>query len=101
MASMKSIRGRGQDQARASKVAGNPSGSGTSADAFARRLSVEEIHALTNRPWFLPRSRRSSTWNEAAAEEVGRWPAENCAHLKRKGFSDRRLAIPAGATETP
>jgi carbamoyl-phosphate synthase large subunit len=71
------------------------------AEAFRRGLAVDEAHALTKiDPWFLTAVRDLV----ADEEELRAHPARladpaSLRALKRRGFSDRRLAALAGLTE--
>jgi len=70
-------------------------------DAFAMGLSIDEVHALTRiDPWFLAQIREIV---EIELELEKRTPAEidrdTLLWLKKKGFSDRRLAWLLDTTE--
>ncbi|MEW6689414.1 MAG: carbamoyl-phosphate synthase large subunit [Pseudomonadota bacterium] len=64
-------------------------------DAFENGFSLEEVHALTRiDPWFLAQIREivqiEMELDDQRLEDVGK---EKLFELKRKGFSDRRLAF--------
>jgi carbamoyl-phosphate synthase large subunit len=72
------------------------------ADGFRAGLALEELHELTAiDPWFLAQI-GDLVAEESALREQGRvdLDVEWLRRLKRKGFSDRRLATLLGSTET-
>ena len=72
-------------------------------DAFENGFTLDEVHRLTHiDPWFLAQIKeivadRDSSVDAETLEQ--RLDAARCAMLKRKGFSDRRLAKLFGTTE--
>jgi carbamoyl-phosphate synthase large subunit len=70
-------------------------------EAFRRGLTVEEAHALTRiDPWFLEAVRDLVADEEAVRAEPARLADAGALRaLKRRGFSDRRLAALSGSTE--
>jgi hypothetical protein len=72
------------------------------ADAFRAGLSREDVYALTRiDPWFLVQIERSRTQRGARSAPAGsaRSTPRACCRLKRKGFSDGRLAELVGTDE--
>src|SRR4051812_43356312 len=71
------------------------------ADAFRFGLSLDEVHALTNIDrWFLVQLQEIVTLEQRiAAEGPGILVASELRPLKRKGFSDRRIADLIGVKE--
>ncbi len=71
------------------------------ADAFRFGWSLEEIHDLSKiDPWFLVQIEELiSIESEVQAQGIDALDAERLRFLKRKGFSDRRLATLLGADE--
>jgi carbamoyl-phosphate synthase large subunit len=70
-------------------------------DAFAQGFSLEEVHALTHiDPWFLAQIKEIVDL-ELQIEKctIGDLDRDTLVQLKRKGFSDRRLAYLLDATE--
>jgi len=63
-------------------------------DAFENGFTLEEVHRLTRiDPWFLAQIREIVALElELDGQELEAIRAENLRELKRKGFSDRRLA---------
>ena len=72
------------------------------ADAFRAGMSVEEVHALSFvDPWFLDQIEELiACEREVAAAGLEGLDAKRLRALKRKGFSDARLAQLAGTNET-
>ena len=64
------------------------------ADAFRAGLDLEEIHGLTSiDPWFLEQIHELIQLEEEVREQgIGGLNKQHVRKLKRKGFSDRRLA---------
>ena len=64
------------------------------ADAFRAGLDLEEMHALTRiDPWFLEQIEELIQLEEEVREQgIGGLNKQRVRKLKRKGFSDRRLA---------
>ncbi|HWQ37362.1 MAG TPA: carbamoyl-phosphate synthase large subunit, partial [Burkholderiales bacterium] len=71
------------------------------ADGFRVGMTVEEAHALTHiDPWFLAQIEDIVREEKAlAGRHLGDLSREQMLALKRKGFSDRRLARLLGATQ--
>jgi carbamoyl-phosphate synthase large subunit len=71
------------------------------ADAFRVGMSLEEIHGISRiDPWFLAQIEDLVlVEQEVRAQGAGALTADRLRFLKRKGFSDRRLASLTGATE--
>jgi len=71
------------------------------ADGFRAGLSVAELHELTAvDPWFLTQIAELVTLEtEVRAGGIAALDAARLRHLKRKGFSDTRLAFLLGSTE--
>ncbi len=70
-------------------------------DAFAQQFTVEEVHALTHiDPWFLVQIKEIVDL-ELRLEKMtlAELDAHSLRQLKRKGFSDRRLAYLLDSTE--
>ena len=72
------------------------------ADAFRAGMSVEEVHALSFvDPWFLDQIEELiACERDVAAAGLEGLDAKRLRALKRKGFSDARLAQLAGTNET-
>ncbi|HVI26622.1 MAG TPA: carbamoyl-phosphate synthase large subunit [Xanthomonadaceae bacterium] len=72
------------------------------ADAFRAGMSVEEVHALSFvDPWFLDQIEELVALEaELAASGLDALDARRLRMLKRKGFSDARLAQLAGTSES-
>ncbi|MGY6630850.1 MAG: carbamoyl-phosphate synthase large subunit [Wenzhouxiangella sp.] len=72
------------------------------AEAFRRGLTFEEIHRLTRiDPWFLDQIAELVEIERAVSEHgVAEFTAERLLELKRKGFSDLRLAELTGVEES-
>ena len=70
-------------------------------DAFENGFTLEEVHRLTKiDPWFLDQIKRDRRAGDGARRpETGRLFKEDLSELKRKGFSDRRLAYLFNTTE--
>ncbi|MEO6137200.1 MAG: carbamoyl-phosphate synthase large subunit [Luteimonas sp.] len=71
-------------------------------DAFRAGMSVEAVHALSFvDPWFLDQIEELVTIEtEVAAAGLDALDARRLRHLKRKGFSDARLAQLTGTSES-
>ncbi len=71
-------------------------------DAFRAGFSLEDVRALTGiDPWFLVQIEELiGLEQEVRAQGVEALDAERLRRLKRKGFSDRRLATLLGVKET-
>ncbi|MEK7717476.1 MAG: carbamoyl-phosphate synthase large subunit [Pseudomonadota bacterium] len=71
------------------------------ADAFRHGMSLEEINALTHiDPWFLAQIQELIQMEADIAKSAKKKPnTERIRSWKRKGFSDRRLAMLLGTTE--
>ena len=70
-------------------------------DAFAQGFTLEEVHALTHiDPWFLAQIEEIVKLElEVEKRTVGDLDRETLRFLKKKGFSDRRLAYLLDITE--
>src|SRR5262245_15656554 len=70
-------------------------------DAFENGLTLEEVHRLTHiDPWFLVQIKEIVDLEMALdGEKIEAIPKEQLLDLKRKGFSDRRLAYLLKSTE--
>jgi len=70
-------------------------------DAFAQGFTLEDVHALTHiDPWFLAQIQEIVQLElEIEKRTLGDLDAETLRLLKRKGFSDRRLAYLLDTTE--
>ena len=70
-------------------------------DAFENGFSIDEVHRLTHiDPWFLAQIKEVvDLETELDDRRLADVDAANLRLLKRKGFSDRRLAYLLGATE--
>ncbi len=71
-------------------------------DAFENGFTLEEVHQLTHiDPWFLDQIKQIVDLEmELDDTELGAIDAARMRSLKRKGFSDRRLAYLFNSTET-
>ena len=71
-------------------------------DAFRAGMSVEAVHALSFvDPWFLDQIEELiAIEQEVAADGLEALDARRLRHLKRKGFSDARLAQLTGTSES-
>jgi carbamoyl-phosphate synthase large subunit len=72
------------------------------ADAFGIGMSLEEMHRLTKiDPWFLAQIEELVKIElDLEKRKLGQIPADELRALKRKGFSDRRIAYLTQCTET-
>ncbi|NUS37484.1 MAG: carbamoyl-phosphate synthase large subunit [Lysobacter sp.] len=72
------------------------------ADAFRARMSVEDVHALSFvDPWFLDQIEELvALESDVAAAGIDTLDARRLRALKRKGFSDARLAQLTGTSES-
>ena len=72
------------------------------ADAFGIGMSLEEMHRLTKiDPWFLSQIEELVKIElDLEKRKLGQIPADELRALKRKGFSDRRIAHLTQCTET-
>jgi carbamoyl-phosphate synthase large subunit len=72
------------------------------ADAFRRAMTIEQVHALTHiDPWFLVQIEDIvQEENALAGLTLSHIDRTMMFRLKRKGFSDQRLAAVLGVTET-
>jgi carbamoyl-phosphate synthase large subunit len=72
------------------------------ADAFRAGMSVEDVHALSFvDPWFLDQLEELvALENDVAAGGIDSLDARGLRNLKRKGFSDARLAQLTGTSES-
>jgi carbamoyl-phosphate synthase large subunit len=72
------------------------------ADAFGIGMSLEEMHRLTKiDPWFLAQIEELVKIElDLENRKLGQIPADELRALKRKGFSDRRIAYLTQCTET-
>ncbi|MYN13248.1 carbamoyl-phosphate synthase large subunit [Pusillimonas sp. TS35] len=70
-------------------------------DAFAQGFSLDEVHALTSiDPWFLAQIKEIVDIELALEQRtLGELDADTLRQLKRRGFSDRRLAFLLDTTE--
>jgi carbamoyl-phosphate synthase large subunit len=70
-------------------------------DAFAQGFTLDEVHALTHiDPWFLAQIEEIVKIElEVEKRTIGDFDAETLRYLKKKGFSDRRLAYLLDVTE--
>ena len=70
-------------------------------DAFAQGFTLDEVHALTHiDPWFLAQIEEIVKIElEVEKRTIGDLDAETLRYLKKKGFSDRRLAYLLDVTE--
>ncbi|MFO0233847.1 MAG: carbamoyl-phosphate synthase large subunit [Burkholderiales bacterium] len=70
-------------------------------DAFAQGFTLDEVHALTHiDPWFLAQIEEIVRIElEVEKRTIGDLDAETLRFLKKKGFSDRRLAYLLDVTE--
>ncbi|MEI7447864.1 MAG: carbamoyl-phosphate synthase large subunit, partial [Burkholderiales bacterium] len=70
-------------------------------DAFAQGFTLDEVHALTHiDPWFLAQIEEIVKLElEIEKRTIGDLDAETLRFLKKKGFSDRRLAYLLDVTE--
>ncbi len=70
-------------------------------DAFAQGFTLDEVHALTHiDPWFLAQIEEIVKLElELEKRTIGDLDAETLRFLKKKGFSDRRLAYLLDVTE--
>ena len=71
-------------------------------DAFAQGFTLEEVHQLTKiDPWFLSQIKEIVDIELALEQKtLGDLDYETLWHLKRRGFSDRRLAFLLDTSET-
>lgn len=71
------------------------------ADAFRSGMSIEEVFSVTKiDPWFLIQIEEIVTLEaEVRATGTEALDADRLRYLKRKGFSDKRLALLAGCSE--
>jgi carbamoyl-phosphate synthase large subunit len=70
-------------------------------DAFAQGFTLEEVHALTHiDPWFLAQIEEIVKIElEVEKRTIGDFDTDTLRFLKKKGFSDRRLAYLLDVTE--